>query len=121
MNIYTTFHDASGRITGTLQSDADTAKLNRKLNPNFVAGKFDPDTHYVKDGVATARQANPAKLTGLSITGLPKPSVVTVEGVDYDVTDGQADLSFDQPGTYTVRVSSWPYLNKEFKVENPAS
>lgn len=62
------------------------------------------------------RQEMPATLNGLTITGVPLGATLRIEGVDYAVGDGAAELSFTLPGAYTVKLSCWPYLDKIFEV-----
>lgn len=64
----------------------------------------------------TARPDMPATIDGLTISGIPAGAVLTIEGVDYTVDDGEAELSFTLPGTYQVKLSLWPYLDKVFEV-----
>lgn len=72
---------------------------------------------YVKDGQITARPVNSAVMTGTKITQVPNPATVAIDGgMPAPVTDGEIDLTFTQPGTYTVVVSSWPMLDAIFTV-----
>jgi hypothetical protein len=64
------------------------------------------DTHYVGDGVLMDKTPGQAVLDGMTIKSLPIPAWVTIEGVTYEVTDGEAELEFTQPGTYAVQIRS---------------
>jgi hypothetical protein len=87
---------------------------------SIVQGDADPATDYVLKGVITPRPANPTTLTGMKLLNVPNPSTVTIDGVNpQQVTDGEVDLSFTQPGTYTITVSSWPMLDASFRVTQP--
>lgn len=57
-----------------------------------------------------------ATISGLTISDIPAGAVLTIEGVDYTITDGTAELSFSAAGTYTVKLSKWPYLDQSFEV-----
>ena len=48
-----------------------------------------------------------------------RPCTITVGKATYSCTDTVAELSFEHVGKFQVTVEAWPYLNKEFTVENP--
>jgi hypothetical protein len=83
---------------------------------NVIAGESDPVLDYVREGAVTRRPANPAVLDGMTLRALPRPCVLTVEGVAYECTDKTASLSFSQPGTFTVTVAAFPALDATFEV-----
>lgn len=74
-------------------------------------------SHYVQNDKATPRPAQPTALDGTTLRGIPGPSTVYINTEPYPCDDQTVELEFDQPGTYTVRVEVWPYLDKEFTVE----
>ena len=115
------FYNAEGRITGTASGDQmsiqGTIERTTKL---FVEGSHFGKPVYVVDGVVTNRPANPAVLTGATLSNLPVPCDIRVNQTVYKCTEDHAELTFDQPGTYTILVSAWPYLDGEFTHVNPA-
>jgi hypothetical protein len=113
--------DATGAIKGN--GNIPAFMLAAQTPPpggSHVLGTGDRSLHYVKDGVRTDRPANPTTLSGMKLSNVPNPSTVII-GTEtaQTVTDGEVDLSFTQPGTYTVVVSSWPMLDTTFKVTQP--
>lgn len=59
-------------------------------------------TTVIADGTAT-----------ITISGLPDPAHIAIAGPNQasgEVTGGEVALSFDAPGTYTVRAEAFPYL-----------
>ncbi|MFA5663445.1 hypothetical protein [Castellaniella sp.] len=115
-----TFYDGdSGEITGTLDGPPSVLDVN-KIGRYWVGGRYEAATHYIDAGVATERPVNPAQLDGLTLTDLPVPSMIHINGVAYECNDTSVELGFDQPGSYAVRVQAWPYLDAEFSIENPA-
>lgn len=113
------FYDAAGRIVGVMSGPSDCIVATGQHNQHqWVEGGGDPETHYVAQGVLTQRPEIPAVLSGTSLSGLPVPCTITIGGVDYPCQESVAELAFDQPGTYRVIVQAWPYLNKEFSIEN---
>lgn len=87
---------------------------------SIVLGTGNGRDHYVHNGAITPRPANPTTLSGMKLLNVPNPSSVTIDGVNpHQVTDGEVDLEFTQPGTYTVTVSSWPALDATLTVTQP--
>jgi len=76
--------------------------------------------HYVVNGQVLPRPDCPAVLDGSALANVPAGSVIIINGQGYDCPEGgTVELEFDQPGQYTIRVTGWPYLDKEFTYENP--
>lgn len=114
------FYDSTGRLTGWLNGPQEQLDIN-KAGRLWVAGVFEPETHYVKAGMAMLRPENPTVLTWHTLRLVPAGATLTInKGAPHIVQDGAAELQFDQPGTYKVQLSCWPYLDKEFTVDNPA-
>jgi hypothetical protein len=49
------------------------------------------------------------------LTGLPTPCTVTVDNT-YEIDDGEFGFPTTIPGTYKVKVESFPYITKEWEV-----
>lgn len=116
------FFDGDGRIHSiahmqviVVEQQAQTIGLSFARVPEPVS----LEENYVSAGEVIARPDCPATLEGSQLTGLPVPSVITINGVAYPCEDDSAELEFDQPGSYQVVVSAWPYRDKEFTIENP--
>jgi hypothetical protein len=74
------------------------------------------DSHYVVDGVVTERPANPATLNGMTLANLPVPCTIRINSAEYPCNDTTAELTFDYPATYAIRVMAFPYLDASFEV-----
>lgn len=48
-----------------------------------------------------------------TITGLPAPCTIVIEGMEHTVEDGRLDFTADQPGTYAVTLRAWPFKDHE--------
>ena len=81
-----------------------------------VIGYGRAETHYVSVGRILPRPANPATLDGVTLKTLPSPCKIMIGTDEYDCTGDTCELSFTQPGTYTVTVSAWPMLDATFEV-----
>lgn len=90
-----------------------------------VEGFADDSLHYNTGGVRTDRptfdfdvfSSVPVNVD-LVIVAVPVGVTVYADGVELGVTDGtDTEWSSTQPGTYTLRFSKFPYIDKEFQVE----
>lgn len=81
--------------------------------------EYDINDIYYTRGKIEVRPPCPARLDGLVLSNLPSPSIVVIEGKRYTIADNQVTLSFSYPGTYVVKVQSWPYKDRNFKVVSP--
>ena len=113
--------DASGKIVGSGNIPARMLSIQKPpVGGSRVLGNGTGKTHHIADGVITERKNNTTTLSGMRLLSIPNPSTVTIDGENACVvTDGEVDLSFTQPGTYTVLVSSFPALDATFQVTQP--
>ncbi|WP_186058862.1 hypothetical protein [Burkholderia gladioli] len=111
--------DTAGRIVVTGYVLDDSAAVDPVLSSGrTVFGDGAPDTDYVTpDGKIAARPASPAALVGMTLTSLPVPCEITIDGEAYTCTDTSCDLEFSNAGAYVVTVRAFPYLDKTFSVE----
>lgn len=79
----------------------------------------DSFTDYIVDGVVTPRPIMQATLdtSTNTISNIPVPNRLLVEGVWYDNDDSFAEIDYPLPGTYTVVVESFPYLDMKFTLK----
>lgn len=110
-----TMHDAAGRVV-------ITGFCPDGMGPVPQDGHFmhpeGADLHldYVASGAIVRRPANPATLTGNTITNIPPGATVSINHIDYSVDDGVVELDFTFPGTYQILVNAFPYLTASFTV-----
>lgn len=112
-------YDATGRITTRMSGTAETVAINAQRDGLSFLEAFVPTlgTHYVAGGAAVPRPANPARLTGTTLSALPVPSTVTINGAAYVVDDGELEITFPNAGTYAITVSSpFPFLDASFTI-----
>lgn len=83
---------------------------------NYIEGIFPGDTFYVSGGVAMQRGEMSLSLSGLTITGIPSASKVTINGETFEVNDGSVEIT--RPGSMPVRVQveHVNYLKKEYRL-----
>lgn len=52
-----------------------------------------------------------------TISGLPTPATVTVNGTSYEITDGTAEIDSPIQTTLVIVVSAWPYRDETLTIE----
>lgn len=113
---------ATGKILGQLTADPQSIEITKEAPFHaWVDGLWDADSHYVLAGEVIPRPEMNLIIHGMHVANLPVPCIININGVVYPCNDGAADLDLYYPGTYQVKVIAWPYINKEFEIENPAS
>jgi hypothetical protein len=123
VSLYAVYDPSTGEIlrVGNCTPD-DLAVIDAKVAESGHAAieRYDEShndaTAYVLDGVVTIRPAMGATIDGLTLSDIPIGAVLTIEGVEYTITDGEAELSFSAAGTYTVTLSHWPHYDQSFEV-----
>ena len=125
-----TFYDPQGRLTGGAGLEDDQYERVKDRLEAHIEGSWSGRTHYLANGVLAQRPENPVELDGLTLRRMPVPCTINIRDADrdgnipgrdkvYPCDVPEAELGFEHPGRYRVRVECWPYLDKEFIVENP--
>lgn len=118
---YAICNASTGEILRLVTCTADQVSLQVGANEEAIeaaAGELDT-THYAVAGALvlrptlggfdqTAIVADDVDVA--SITDLPDPCTVAVDGVEHEVTGGTLSISSPMPATYTVRIDCFPYL-----------
>jgi len=116
-SISITYHTEAGEITGSLTASPDTVEPNKV--GLWVYGVGNAETQYIKDGEITLRPTQLTALTGMTLNNLPTPCQIIIDGTSYDgVDEPTVELEFDTEGTHNIKVVAFPYLDKEFTLEN---
>lgn len=91
----------------------------------IVDDQADPETMRVVDGAVEARPTLPefdqteiaADDTDVAtISGLPDPCTVIVDGVEHVVEGGVMAVSSPMPATYVVEIKHWPYKEARHEI-----
>jgi len=115
------FYTDTGQFVQTLEGDADLviAPTTQTIGLPYVEGEYGAE-YWFHDGEPQPRPACPTTLEDAVLHSVPVNSVITINEQTYDCKDGgTVELEFDQPGTYVIRITSWPFLDGEFTYENP--
>ena len=125
------YSNATGEIVRNVVCPDNLESLQAGDGEVMIPGNnFDQSLYYVANGIVSDRpipvgvacshetiQAN--GVDEAVLTGVPNPSQVTVcdangEGGNYEVADGQLEMTFDTAGTYTITVM--PQFPSQFVV-----
>lgn len=109
--------DSNGFITHSYSVDGLTGIELLKQEPELRSGYARSDTHYEVDGVLSLRPEQLTVLSGFTLRNLPEPCQVIINGIPYEVNTKTLELEFDEPGTYSIKIVAFPYLDKEFTIE----
>ncbi|HXA46649.1 MAG TPA: hypothetical protein VNW52_03390 [Burkholderiaceae bacterium] len=111
-----TIYDAAGRIVRTGFCPDGMEQVQAQTGESMLPVDADLQLDYVQNGAVRARPTNPATLNANTITGIPTGAILTISGVAYTVDDGVAELDFTLPGTYSILINAFPYLDANFTV-----
>lgn len=109
-------HDHEGRIIQTGTIPEDMLALQHVNGGTVMAGVANLNTDYVVDGAVTPRPAQDTRLIAGTLTHLPVPCTIHIDGNAHACTDDVVELEFTYPAAYAVRVEAFPYLDAEFNV-----
>lgn len=112
-------YDGTGLIIGSWKVSDEIYDLN-KYTKNLIEGVGTTNTHYVIDGEIAERPPQQTTLTNSTLTNLPTPCTISINGTLYNCTDDTAELYFNQPVLYTISVKAFPYLDFETTYDNRA-
>lgn len=74
--------------------------------------------HYVLDGGVVPRPELPAVITGSILRGVPSGASIRIGESVYEADGSEIELEFDHPGTYSLRITLWPYQDLELTHED---
>jgi hypothetical protein len=90
----------------------------------YVEGRWDTRDYYV-DVTMTPRAIklrppNPTLITGTTLYNIPLPAYLRINDSGLiEVTDSTVELNFPLPGTYHIKVLTFPQVDAEFTVVVP--
>ena len=118
------YDHGSGEILRTItMPDPQGASI---LYPGALYLPVETDTNDVRRfvdvqlRVVVDKPVHPIVIDGRTLKGVSAGSQLTIEGATYACDGTDVHLEFSHPGTYTVMVKNWPYLDWSAQIENPA-
>ena len=119
-------YDSSGRIVSRGTCPVEQVSIQAQTGETAVEGVAASNQYYdIASGVLTERPILPSpNKTSVSADGvdavvwtaLPNPTKLIIRGpvsLTRQIVDGYAELTFDYPGQYIVRLESFPYMEQE--------
>jgi hypothetical protein len=119
MDSLTEYETETGQIFMAYSFPSGEDGIIRREGFSYVSGFYTNTDHYILNGQPTERPAAPVTLSGLTLQGVPAGSTLTINGERYDNVEGDVELEFPLPGTYSLRVECWPYKDWEGEVVVP--
>lgn len=115
---YIVYDTNSGRILRSVTCPPDMIQLqyDASESAHIEHTMVDDTQYYVVAGQVVQRPEFTEQISGTVISNLPVPTTVVINEEEFLVDDGSAELSFEHPGSYTVRLVSFPYIDKTVEV-----
>ena len=114
-------YEPSGRIRSLISVSRDMSDFY----PNCVWVDDDAgwETHYIDltdpdNPIPAERPASPVSRTGPTLLDVPVGSTLWINGTPYPA-EGTVELEFTYPGTYSLRVECFPFLDWTDEVTVP--
>lgn len=111
-----TCFDIDGFITNGISApDTEFVVLNHPPGGGYVEGHYARETHYIDltdpdNPTPAERPASPVTRADLTLLDVPAGSTLWINGVSYPA-EGEVELEFTYPGTYSLRVECFPFLD----------
>lgn len=128
MMTITTYNTTTGQLYCTVQCPVDLLSKQVPNGLGYIEGVFSGETHWynlnLKAVVERPQMSCPVTIPAVvangidaaTITNLPVPCTVTVDGQSFEVDDGTVEMTFDEPGKHTITLSAWPYLDRTVEI-----
>lgn len=113
------FYDSSGKVTSTISGDANYISFCKEsIDAPYVDGDLYGKAVYINNGAVFDRPEMPIKIVGMVLENVPYPAKLFINDSEYLVEEGTIELTLPYPGIYKIKIECWPYLDKEFEIEN---
>lgn len=108
--VFTPYEPVTGKMYGHIVTCGEGGSLYEEMGYVWVDGIHNGNTHYILDGEVTERPASPVTRTDLTLLDVPEGSTLWINGESYNAED-TVELEFPLPGTYSLRVECFPFLD----------
>lgn len=109
-------YDADGVILRTGHCPESMLEIQAQAGEFILEGAANDATQYISNGIVANKHAIAPIVSGLIVSNLPIPCALTIDNTQYQCTDGVAELSFNLPGTYRVRIEALHHIPCEIEV-----
>lgn len=111
MSEYTFYDPLTGTILGTY-AGGNPAKASPPGSA-CIEGRFDAAQMFIEDAHAIQRAQMEIVVDGNVLRNLPRPCVLKIEGQEYTVEDGVAEIEFAYPGPYSIKLTAQRFIDTE--------
>lgn len=112
--------DNDGNIlrVGSAPGDLVDIQANKDAGEHVFIGYADDSIDYIDvvEGAIVKKHQMNLSVINSTISGIPPQCVITVEGVEYALTENSITLEFNLVGEYIVKLVAPKYLNEIVKV-----
>jgi len=120
--IITAYTLSTGRIINTFTSAMfvePTFSDSNSADIGFITNfSGDSTIERIVNGKVVVRPEMPVVVEGCNLTEIPVGSTISIsDEAGISIVDSELKLSFEYPGTYTVKLECWPYLDKGITIE----
>ncbi len=119
---FAVYANQTGLIDSTQVLVEHCVRHHVQTNPHLsyieVAEDIDGATHYVINEEVTPRPIMPLQVENMTVRNIPVGAKVWSEGEPHICNDGEVEMEYDQPGTYTLLIECPPYKTEELTLEN---
>jgi len=120
-------YNSIGEILRTGICPDEMVDIQAQTGESVMEGIANDVTQYILDGIVIDKSAMSLSTDKIIITangvdasittGLPNPSDIYVNNMKQGtITDGVLEFTADTPGTYKIKIMSFPYFDYEFEV-----
>lgn len=106
---FTIYEPNTGRLRWTVRCPDFIVEVNIPPGMSCVDGEWSPYSYFVFNGEPRERPAIEVVIDGHTISNLPIPCTVKIDGQRYEVDDGVMELDSNHPGPHTLSVEAFPY------------
>ena len=123
MDSLTEYETETGQIFMAYSFPSGEDGIIRREGFSYVSGFYTNTDHYILNGQPTERPTSTVTLSDLTLQAVPAGSTLTIASASLSTSNGESyeaegdvELEFPLPGTYSLRVECWPYKDWEGEV-----
>lgn len=106
---FSAYDPNTGQIKWHLSCPTSMVDVNLPSNLSTVEGLWEPNDFFVFDGEIRSRPDIEMVVSGHTVSNLPVPCTVRIDGQDYEIEDGAIEFESNHPGPHSLRIEAFPY------------
>jgi hypothetical protein len=109
--MYITVYNDLGAITSIVNLMDDIYDTVLETLPQHILGNYSSEYYYVKEGTPLPKEQPLITYSNSTLYNVPVPAIITIDGTSYNTDDSVVELVIESPGTHTIKVKAFPYLD----------